>query len=554
MGQIGRRTFLVSGAALLLAPRAARAQPADKMHRIGFVVSTSPGARRDAFLGGLRDLGYIEGRNIHIETRFAEGRPDRFPGLIQEVIRLRIDVLVVGSTIGARAARQATTTIPIVFAGSSDPVAAGLVATLARPGGNITGFSLAYGDGFAGKWLELLQQAVPDIAHVAALWSSSNAAAAGFVREIQAAARVLDVRLDMHHAATPPELDGALTAIGGSGARGLIVMPSPFAAGNAALGADPLAHLSFLIHAPERVLALRLALSRVVGPASVVLDAGCGSLGVLAIMAAKLGAARVVAVDLGRLDLARALARENGVADRVRFVRGNLHDLQLPRAAFDVIIGMVYHNDIGADLAQQRLILELVRRLGHEGTAVVPNKVRYSVAGYDLGASDRSDATRAAEWNSHIANAERRAGMTFTAVRRALERAGVPPLTPGGRAPLRRNVLRYFDRSRMTLLTRPRIFAEIDYRLRSRAIEYPATASLLVARPGRLEAVVWQQDLAFDDLLIRTTESLSPVDAPKSVARGDTAILSTGGEWRRSVPLAIRRGTRARASPTRGRR
>ncbi|OGK87593.1 MAG: hypothetical protein A2X52_00230 [Candidatus Rokubacteria bacterium GWC2_70_16] len=230
MGQIGRRTFLVSGAALLLAPRAARAQPADKMHRIGFVVSTSPGARRDAFLGGLRDLGYIEGRNIHIETRFAEGRPDRFPGLIQEVIRLRIDVLVVGSTIGARAARQATTTIPIVFAGSSDPVAAGLVATLARPGGNITGFSLAYGDGFAGKWLELLQQAVPDIAHVAALWSSSNAAAAGFVREIQAAARVLDVRLDMHHAATPPELDGALTAIGGSGARGLIVMPSPFAA------------------------------------------------------------------------------------------------------------------------------------------------------------------------------------------------------------------------------------------------------------------------------------------------------------------------------------
>lgn len=229
MKRIGRRIFLVSGTALLLAPRAARGQRAPRIPRIGFVVSTSPGPRQDAFLRGLRNLGYVAGRTVHVETRFAEGRPERFPGLIQDLIGLKVDVLVVGSTIGARAAQRATTTIPIVFAGSSDPVAAGLVATLARPGGNLTGFSFAYGDGFARKWLELLKQTVPALAHVAALWSSSNAAAAGFVTEIQAAAGALQVRLDAHQAATPAELDAALTAIGGSGARGLVVMPSPFA-------------------------------------------------------------------------------------------------------------------------------------------------------------------------------------------------------------------------------------------------------------------------------------------------------------------------------------
>jgi putative ABC transport system substrate-binding protein len=103
------------------------------------------------------------------------------------------------------------------------------VANLARPGGNITGFSLAYGDGFAGKWLELLKEAAPNVSHVAALWSSSNAAATRFVKELQVAAQMLKARLDVHHAASPPQLDEAFAAIGSSGARGLIVTPSPFA-------------------------------------------------------------------------------------------------------------------------------------------------------------------------------------------------------------------------------------------------------------------------------------------------------------------------------------
>lgn len=226
-----RRTFIggIAGS-FLAAPIAAMAQPAGRIHRVGFVSPTSAGPRNVAFVQGLRELGYVEGRNVSIEMRFADGQPERIPGLIDELLRLGIDVLVVGATIGARAAKRATATIPVVFAGSSDPVAAGIVQNLARPGGNITGLSLAYGDRFAGKWLELLREAAPGVAHVAALWSSSNAAAAGFVKNLQDAAQVSKVRLDVHHAANLPELDEVLGAIAASGARGLIVIPSPFAA------------------------------------------------------------------------------------------------------------------------------------------------------------------------------------------------------------------------------------------------------------------------------------------------------------------------------------
>ena len=210
-------------------PLAARAQRAARVYRIGFVDPSLPGPSSVAFVQGLRELGYVEGHDVDIEMRFAEGQPERFPGLIAEMIRLKVDVLVVGSNFGASAAKRATTTIPIVFAGSGDPVAGGIVTNLARPGGNITGFSLAYGDGFAGKWLELLNEAAPNATHVAALWSSSNVAATRFVKELQAGAQMLKTRLDVHHAANPTELDEALAAIGSSGARGLIVTPNPFA-------------------------------------------------------------------------------------------------------------------------------------------------------------------------------------------------------------------------------------------------------------------------------------------------------------------------------------
>ena len=224
-----RRKFIGAFAGGLLAtPRLADGQRAERLHVVGFVSPVAPGPRDAAFLQGLRELGYVEGRNIRVELRFAEGRPERLPELVGELVRLKVDILVVGATIGAREARKATTTIPIVFAGASDPVAGGIVASLARPGGNVTGFSLAIGDGFAAKWLELLKE-VASISHFAALWSSSNAAAANYVKELEAAARMSNVRLDAHQAASPVELDDALAAIGRSVARGLIVMSSPFA-------------------------------------------------------------------------------------------------------------------------------------------------------------------------------------------------------------------------------------------------------------------------------------------------------------------------------------
>ena len=229
---MNRRNSVLALVALASAPLAAEAQRVEKVHRIGIVSPHVPGTRNDAFVQGLRELGYVEGRNVHFEMRFAEGRPERLPGLVEELVRLKVDVLVVGATIGARAAKNATTSIPIVFAGSSDPVAGNIVNNLARPEGNITGTSLALSDGFAGKWLELLMQAAPGVSHVASLWASTNPAAARFPRDLQAAAKSLGATLDMHHAANPSELDQALAAISSSGARGLIVTPSPFAAAN----------------------------------------------------------------------------------------------------------------------------------------------------------------------------------------------------------------------------------------------------------------------------------------------------------------------------------
>ena len=123
------------GLGVAAAPLVAKAQHAGRVYQIGFVSPTSPGSRNVAFVQGLRELGYVQGRNGNIAMRFAEGEPERLPGLVEEVIRLKVDVLVVGSTVGASPAKRATSTIPIVFAGSSDPVAGGIVANLSRPGG-----------------------------------------------------------------------------------------------------------------------------------------------------------------------------------------------------------------------------------------------------------------------------------------------------------------------------------------------------------------------------------------------------------------------------------
>lgn len=235
---MNRRELLRALAAVALGNVTDRAhsQPAGPAprRRIGFVSPTAPGARDEAFQRGLLELGYAKNRDVIVEERFADGRPERIPGLVEELVGLKVDVLVVGATIGARAAKRATTAIPIVFAGSSDPVAGGIVSNLARPGGNITGVSLAYGDGFAGKWLELLKEAAPHVTHFAVLWSSSNPAATRFVGELRSAAEKTKAGIEVHHAANATELDHALASIGAGSARGLIVAPSPFVASRVA--------------------------------------------------------------------------------------------------------------------------------------------------------------------------------------------------------------------------------------------------------------------------------------------------------------------------------
>jgi putative ABC transport system substrate-binding protein len=168
-----RRAFLAgTGAVLLAAPLAAGAQPAAKVPRIGYLANnlTANPHLREAFLQGLRDLGYIEGRNIVIKYRSAEGKSERLPTLAAELVALEVDLIVAPGTPLALAAKQATRTLPIVFAGVANPVGSGLATSLARPGGNLTGLSILLSSELVGKYLELLTQAVPGVSRVAVLW------------------------------------------------------------------------------------------------------------------------------------------------------------------------------------------------------------------------------------------------------------------------------------------------------------------------------------------------------------------------------------------------
>jgi hypothetical protein len=339
-------------------------------------------------------------------------------------------------------------------------------------------------------------------------------------------------------------VDTASAGVSGTSDReadhGEKAMTNTIAPGTGHIGNDPFVHMTFLISSPARVLALRLAMSRVIREDSVMLDAGCGALGLLAIMAARLGAARVVAVDVGPLDFAQRLAAENGVSDRIDFIQGDLHDVALPVKSFDVIVGMIYNNEVKRDLGQQNLMNTLVKRHGHSETAIIPNTVRYSVAGYDCPSLDDGKSKQIVEWETHVENTERHTGITFSALRELLDQ--VPPLFQIMGTPRRGaayNQVGYFDRSSMTLLTERKLFTEIDYNLRSDSLAYPASMSLPVAHAGRLNVITWQQDLVFDDILIRTTESMNPVIPAALVEAGDRAVLSTGADWQYGVPLKV---------------
>lgn len=190
---IGLMTTLALG--LLTGPLTAEAQ-ADKVYRIGFLTtaSTIEGTTGEITRQALRDLGYVEGQNIVIEWRFTQGKKERLPALVDELVRLRVDVLVTASMRLARAAKNATRTIPIVFLSSPDPVAAGLVDSLARPGGNLTGVTY-FSTALAGKRLELLKKSVPQLSRVAVLWNPGNPGSERIWKESQLAAPGLGLQL-----------------------------------------------------------------------------------------------------------------------------------------------------------------------------------------------------------------------------------------------------------------------------------------------------------------------------------------------------------------------
>ena len=226
-----RMVILALGASALAAPlkSVAQQQPA-KIARIGYLdaaSATHSGSRADVLRASLRELGYVEGRNIIIEYRWAEGKYERLPGLAAELMQLKVDLIVTAGTPAIRAAQQATTTIPIVMTATGDPVASGFVANLARPGGNITGLSNLSGD-VSRKYLELLRVAVPQLSRVAVLVNPGNPINANFLKNIQAAAKTTGVNVSPVQASTASQIEDAFGAMTRARAGALIVLLDTF--------------------------------------------------------------------------------------------------------------------------------------------------------------------------------------------------------------------------------------------------------------------------------------------------------------------------------------
>jgi len=220
---------LVLGALFFALCFYANAQQPAKVPRIGFLSSLSPAAvsaRMDAFRQGLRELGYVEGKNIVIESRWAEGKTERLPELAAELVRLKVDVIVTGGPSVNRFAKEATVTIPIVLAFDNDPVGNGFAASLARPGGNVTGLS-ALSPEISGKQLELLKEIVPTLSRVAVLGNSAEPANALVLREVELAAGAFGVKLQYLDVLGPKDIETAFRAASKGRADAVLVLLSP---------------------------------------------------------------------------------------------------------------------------------------------------------------------------------------------------------------------------------------------------------------------------------------------------------------------------------------
>jgi len=225
---MNRRAFVTGLAAVLAAPLAIDAQQPLRVPRIGYLEfgTAAPGTSfLEAFRQGLRDIGWIEGQNIALAVRYAEGKRDQLPELAAELVRRKVDLIFASTTPAALAAKHATTTIPIVIGLVADPVGSGVVASLARPGGNITGWTHEPGMEIHGKRLELIKEAVPGATRIGALWNPANPIHGPVVKELEAAAQKLKVQLHPVPVQDPKELESAFAELTRQRAGALTVIP-----------------------------------------------------------------------------------------------------------------------------------------------------------------------------------------------------------------------------------------------------------------------------------------------------------------------------------------
>jgi len=229
---VRRRTFISLLGSAVAWPLGARAQQAaSTVRRIGLLLpgnarTTAVRGQLEAFRQGLKEYGWVEGQNIIVEYRFAEGREDALPAIAAELARLRLDIIVAESTVGIQAAKTVTQTVPIIMATSADPVGTGFVASLNRPGGNITGLSLQTAE-LSGKRLQLLTEIVPGLARLAVLSNPLNPSIAPIVEQTKAAAQSLGVEVHVAEVQAPDKFESAFAAITSAHAGALIVLPDP---------------------------------------------------------------------------------------------------------------------------------------------------------------------------------------------------------------------------------------------------------------------------------------------------------------------------------------
>ena len=221
-----RRDFItLLGGAAVVWPRAARAQPVKKIRRIG-VLWPNPPATFEFMRQGLRDFGYVEGQNISFEFRWAEGKLDQLPDLALELVRLQVDVIVTLAPQATLAAKSATPNDPIVFVAMGDPVASGVVASLARPGGNLTGTTRMLPE-MSVKHVELLKEMVPSLSKLAVLWNPTNSSHGPALLAVNATARALSLQVRPLEVRAPTELDSVFAAIAGERADGVLFIADP---------------------------------------------------------------------------------------------------------------------------------------------------------------------------------------------------------------------------------------------------------------------------------------------------------------------------------------